>query len=56
MAKMLTCPCGEQIRAADTEIVEKVNGHLAANHEGRTYPAEAILAMASDISDAQLND
>lgn len=54
MAKLLTCPCGEQIIASDDQIVDEVNGHLAAKHEGRTYPAEAILAMASDVPDTNL--
>ena len=54
MAKMLTCPCGEQIIARDDEIVTKANAHLEAQHEGRTYPDDMILAMTIDMPDSVL--
>ena len=56
MAKLLTCPCGTPITGRDDEFVDMVNAHLAAEHAGRTYPADMILVMASDIDDADVLD
>jgi hypothetical protein len=56
MAKTLTCPCGLRITARDDVFVEEVNNHLAAQHDGRTYPEDMVLAMATDVSDANLPD
>ena len=52
MAKMLTCPCGEQlVGRTDDEFVTTVDAHLQAAHEGRTYPASMILQMAQTVPD-----
>ena len=52
MAKILVCPCGEQlVGATDDEFVGKVDAHLREMHEGRTYPANMILSMAKDHPD-----
>lgn len=56
MAKLLTCPCGTPITGRDDEFVARVDAHLQAEHAGRTYPADMILAMASDIDDADVLD
>lgn len=48
MKSRLNCPCGEYITGTtEDELVENVQAHLAAEHEGRTYDREAILFMAS---------
>jgi predicted small metal-binding protein len=48
MKTRLNCPCGEYIVGTDEdELVEKVQAHLKAEHEGREYDREAILFMAS---------
>lgn len=48
MKTRLNCPCGEYITAPDEDtLVELVQAHLKAEHEGREYDREAILFMAS---------
>jgi hypothetical protein len=55
MAKMLMCPCGEQlVGRTDDDFVTAVDAHLQAAHEGRTYPASMILQMAQPYPDDQL--
>ena len=56
MAKTLTCPCGLRITARDDVFVEKVNAHLAEQHDGRTYPEHMVLAMATDVPDVNADD
>jgi hypothetical protein len=52
MAKMMTCPCGQRlVGRTDDEFVGAVDAHLRESHGGRSYPAEAILQMASTIPD-----
>ena len=48
MKTRLNCPCGEYIQGSDEDdLVEKVQAHLAKEHEGREYDREAILFMAT---------
>lgn len=48
MKTRLNCPCGEYITASnEDELVELVQAHLKAEHEGREYDREAILFMAT---------
>lgn len=48
MKTRLNCPCGEYITGTtEDELVERVQAHLKAEHEGREYDREAILFMAS---------
>lgn len=48
MKTRLTCPCGEVMKGQDEdELVENVQAHLAAEHEGREYDREMILFMAT---------
>ena len=52
--KVLNCPCGEQLSAADDdEIVEAAQRHLRAAHPDRAdeYDREQILFMAIDLPD-----
>lgn len=52
MAKMLMCPCGEQlVGRTDDDLVTSVDTHLQTAHEGRTYPASMILQMAKPFPD-----
>jgi hypothetical protein len=52
--KVLTCPCGEELTAADDDgIVEVATRHLRAAHPDRAdeYEREHILFMAVDLPD-----
>jgi hypothetical protein len=52
--KVLNCPCGEQLSAADDDgIVEAAQRHLRAAHPDRAdeYDREQILFMAIDLPD-----
>jgi hypothetical protein len=52
--KLLRCPCGEEITAADDDdLVIKAQAHLARAHPDRAgeYEREHILFMALDVPD-----
>lgn len=49
MAYSLRCPCGTNITAPDEEFVGAVQGHLAAEHEGRTYTEDEIMTFATKV-------
>ena len=51
MAYQLRCPCGLTITAPDDEFVATVQAHLAAEHPGREYDEEQILAFALPVRD-----
>ncbi|WP_168217177.1 hypothetical protein [Aeromicrobium chenweiae] len=57
MAKMMMCPCGERlVGRTDEDFVGAVDAHLRDNHGGRSYPADAILSMATSIPDDAVAD
>ena len=51
MAYSLRCPCGLTITDADDTFVATVQSHLAAEHEGREYSENEIMAFAMPIPD-----
>ncbi|MET1061993.1 MAG: hypothetical protein ABWX71_03780 [Aeromicrobium sp.] len=55
MALELMCPCGENITALEQPaFVAAVTAHLASAHEGRSYPADMIMAMAKTVPDSRV--
>lgn len=51
MPKVINCECGQQVRASsDQELVDKVQGHVAADHPDLVgkLSREDILAMAGE--------
>ncbi|MRJ76708.1 DUF1059 domain-containing protein [Aeromicrobium sp. SMF47] len=57
MAKMMMCPCGQRLEGrTDDEFVSVVDTHLRDSHGGRSYPAEAILSMATSVPDETVAD
>ncbi|MCD9199148.1 hypothetical protein [Aeromicrobium wangtongii] len=57
MAKMMSCPCGQQlVGRTDDDFVGAVDAHLRDAHGGRSYPREAILSMATSIPDDTVTD
>lgn len=51
MAYSLRCPCGLTITAPDDEFVGMVQAHLTAEHPGRDYSENEILAFAMPVPD-----
>jgi hypothetical protein len=47
----MRCPCGTTITAPDDSFVATVQAHLAAEHPGREYNADQIMAFALPIPD-----
>jgi hypothetical protein len=46
--RKLMCPCGEYIvGSTEDELIELVQAHLKAEHEGHEYTRDQILFMAT---------
>jgi hypothetical protein len=56
VAYSLRCPCGLTITAPDDTFVETVQAHLTAEHPGRDYSENEILAFAMPIPDRPTSD
>jgi CO dehydrogenase/acetyl-CoA synthase beta subunit len=55
MGKIMTCPCGQPLMArTDDQFVSIVDAHLQEMHQGRTYPGEMILMMATSYPDDEI--